>query len=118
MAVAQELIKRSAETVRFDIDCSPILAVDETIQTILSAADDAGALVLSGASTNPEEVRYAAPLARRVRARQVIQLLVAGGVAGTAYVVRVRFTTSTVGELREATVTVRVIDSPSAGSGL
>lgn len=113
---AQELIKRSSETVLFDIDCSAMLGAHETIQTILSAADDANALTFSGSTVNLEPVRYSVPIARRVPARQVVQVLVGGGVAGQVYTARVRFTTSNVGEIREATVLVRVIDSPAPGS--
>jgi len=107
------LVKRSAETKLFDIDCSAILSASETITTVPQVlADEAAgpALTFGIASVNDEPITYA-ETRRTVAARKVVQVLIGGGAEGL-YTVRARFNTSNAGELLEAAVFLRVTDRP------
>lgn len=113
----QPLVKRSAETTLFDINCQMLLGPGETITAVLSTtAEGAGsALTFGAASINTANVVY--DYARNVAPGKIMQLLIGGGsnptgAAGTMYTVRVLFSTSNPGETREATVALLVIDTP------
>jgi hypothetical protein len=111
----QQLVKRSAETVLFDFNCAPIMGAGETILAItnMAATGPGAALTFGDAVVNTAPIGY--PFGQIVPARKVIQVLIGGGTASTmndprAYTVRIRFTTSNAGEVREATARLLVID--------
>jgi hypothetical protein len=112
------LVKRSAESMLCDIDCSAILGTSETITgtpTITHDANGGAALTFGPATVNGSTVTY--PDRRQVPAGKVVQCLIGGGSipAGSfsaEYVIRARFATTNPGELREATVKLLVIDAP------
>jgi hypothetical protein len=106
------LVKRSAETMLSDIDCSAILGTTETITGVTGITHDANgqtALTFGSPVVNAATITY--PDRRQVPAGKVIQVLIGGGAVGE-YVIRARFNTNNPGELREATVKLLVIDAP------
>jgi hypothetical protein len=112
----EQLVKRSAETVLFDFDCSAILGANETI-TNITAVEGSGpgaALTFGTPRVNTSAISYG--YNRQTPAGKVAQVLVGGGsVAGgasAAYVVKVRFETSNAGEVREAAARLLVTDEP------
>lgn len=112
------LVKRTAEIMLCDLDCSALLGAAETITTVSSITADANggtALTFGAPTVNAAQITY--PDRRLVQPGKVIQVLIGGGSipAGQAqaeYVIRARFTTTNLGELREATVRLLIIDTP------
>jgi hypothetical protein len=108
----QQLVKRSAESVLFDFNCSQILGAAETITSVVSVAGEGSgaALTFGAAAVNAAPVLI--DYGRELPAGKVIRVLIGGGQSPVSYVVRVIFQTSNPGEVREATVRLLVIDEP------
>jgi hypothetical protein len=112
------LVKRTAEIMLSDLDCSQLLGPSEAIvgTPTLTADNNGQAELTFGVPTvNASTITY--PDRRQVPAGKVIQVLIGGGSIPTGndqaeYVIRARFGTTNPGELREATVRLLVIDQP------
>lgn len=109
------LLKRSAESVFFDIDCSPMLSRGETITSVLAVAVDEAttpALTLSSATVNTAAIKYKTGLAP---AGTVIQVLISGGaipngVDSAFYTLRFDFSTP-INPRVQAVVTLQLTDA-------
>lgn len=112
----QVLEKRSFEQVRYDIDCSSLLAAGETINSVISCVPDevtTPALACSGMTISGVAIAYAdghtAPIGT------VVQVQISGGTVPTGrlfqiYTIRLRVATSLSNQV-EATVLLRLQDS-------
>lgn len=118
----QTLEKRSSESVRFDIDCSILLATGETINSVTSSSASpttSPALVIGTPTINPSPVVYVDQFgsSRTAPARTVVQAQISGGaIAASAqvqeYVLRFVMVT-TINPALEATVRLRLNDTPT-----
>lgn len=117
---ATTITKRTAENLLCDIDCSLMLGNGETIaavQTPLVQEPPTDGANLTFGSAQIVNTATTYPDGYTARAGTVIKVLIDGGSVPTSqaqgsYIVRVRFTTSNPGEIREATVRLLVIDTP------
>lgn len=119
----QTLEKTSSESKRFDIDCSLPLDTGETITSVTSIAADANAgsvLTFGSPVINAAPVTYIDQFgsSRTAPVGQVIQVNISGGSIPTGrltlnYTIRAKFAT-TVNPLVEATVRLRLNDSPQS----
>lgn len=117
----QTLEKRSSESTRFDIDCSALLAVGETISSVTSATltpTTSPALVIGSPTINASPNTYTDPFgaSRVAPTGTVIQVQISGGLIPSSltsqdYVLRFLMVTS-LNPAVEATVKLRLIDIP------
>ena len=118
----QTLEKRTSESVLYDIDCSVLLAVGETITgtpTVTTDLVTTPPLVFGVATVNVAAVTYtdAYGSTRVVPIGQVAQVNISGGTIPASaqvqdYLVRVKMST-TRNALVEATVRLRLTDTPA-----
>lgn len=109
------LIKRTAENVRFDIDCSSMFMPGETISAVLGVATDqvtTPPLVFGDPAVNSSAIKYKSGLAP---ARTVVQVLISGGVIpggveSALYTLRVDVET-TINPRVQAVVTLQLTDA-------
>ncbi len=115
--VAAILEKRTSEQVTFDIDCSALLASDETISSVdsITAEPTTDPPLEFGVPTiNASEITY--PDGHVAPAGQVVQVQITGGTIGNGmpaqtYIIRPLLSTSR-NPVVEATCELRVKDKP------
>jgi len=108
------LEKRTSESIFYDIDCTNILDVLETITSITSILADQVGLVFSGQAINAVPVTFSDGYSAAIG--KVISVQISGGVIPTPqvnqlYTIRALFVTSE-GNTREATVLLNVTNVP------
>jgi hypothetical protein len=116
------LEKRSSESTLYDLDCSILLAVGETIISVTTFTAEpitTPPIVVGAASINSSAVTYtdAFGSTRVAPIGQVIQVNISGGAIPTSaliqdYILRAKFLTSR-NPAVEATVRMRLNDTPS-----
>lgn len=120
----QTLEKRSSESVRYDLDCSVLLATGETISTVTSIAATpvtSPALAFGASAINAAPITYTdvdTGITRVAPIGTVIQVTISGGkiAAGAQvqdYIVRAVFVTN-INAAVEATVRLKLNDTPAA----
>lgn len=118
----QTLEKHSSETVRFDIDCSILLAVGETIVSVTSSSASpttSPPIAFGSPAVNLTATTYTDQFGgtRTAPAGQVVQVQISGGAIPSGnvvqdYVLRFLLVTS-VNPIVEATVRLRLNDTPT-----
>lgn len=108
------LEKRTSESIFYDIDCTNILEVLETITSITSILADQVGLVFAGQAINAVPVTFSDGYSAAIG--KVISVQISGGVIPTPqvnqlYTIRALFVTSE-GNTREATVLLNVTNVP------
>ena len=109
------LEKRTSESVLYDINCSFMLDPLETISSVTSISADQVGLTIGTGAINATQITYSDGAIAAIGT--VIQVRISGGsiTAGatkTVYTIRAVFVTST-GNIREASVQLKVTDTPS-----
>lgn len=118
----QTLDKRSSESVRFDIDCSLMLAAGEAITGVTSinaTPVTSPALSFGSPAVNGQAVTYTDPdtgISRIAPIGTVIQVQISGGAIASGlqvqdYVIRALFATN-INPAVEATVRLKLNDTP------
>ncbi len=114
MANVYILEKRTSESIWYDIDCSNILDLGETITTISSIAADQAGLTFSSGGINTTPITFPDGIVAAVG--KVIAVQILGGVIPTPQTnqldtIRAIFVTNE-GNTREATVLLNVTNLP------
>jgi hypothetical protein len=109
------LDKRTRDVRIYDIDCTDLLALAETITSVTSVAADQGALTFGTPTINAAQISYAD--GRTAAIGKVIQVQISAGTIPTGQsnlqcTVRALFATN-VSSAVEATVVLRLIDTPN-----
>ena len=117
----QILEKRSSDSRRFDIDCSLLLAVGETISSVATPTATPSAttpLTFGTPAVNGSPITYVDPFgsSRTAPTGQVVQVQIGGGSIPSGYiaqdyVIRIVLTTN-LNPAVEATVKLRLNDTP------
>lgn len=108
------LEKKTSEAIFYDIDCTNILDIGETIISITSILADQVGLVFDGQAINPIPVVFSDGYSAAIG--KVISVKISGGVIPTPqinqlYTIRALFVTSEE-NIREATVLLNVSNIP------
>lgn len=108
------LEKRTSESIFYDIDCTNILDIVETIETIEDISADQEGLTFAGQAINPDPVTF--PDGVVAAPGKVISVQIGGGIIPTQqvnqlYTIRAVFNT-TENNTREATVLLNVTNIP------
>ena len=107
--------KRTADVRQYDIDCSLLLSVGETVTSVTSISADQGGVTFSGSYITVVPITY--PDGHVAPAGQVVQIIISGGVipASVAFLVctlRVLVLTN-LNAAVEATVLLRLVNTPN-----
>lgn len=108
------LEKRTSETIWYDIDCTNLLDVTETITSITSVTADQSGLVFTAPAVNSAPVTFpdgSTALAGKVISVQISAGVVPSGSTNQIYTIRPLFVTSE-SNIREATVLLNVTNIP------
>jgi len=108
------LEKRTAESIYYDLDCTAILDVAETIETITSIEADQNGLELANWAINAAPITFpdkTVGLTGKVISVQISGGIIPGPQVNQLYTIRALFTTTTY-NTREATVFLNVTNVP------
>ncbi len=110
----RQVQKRSYESARFEVNCAAMLGANETVASVQQVlVDAAGQTTPALVSTLPliSQGPTSYPDGTGATAGQAVQFTLSGGLSAALYTLRVQFATS-LGEQLEATVLLRVQDTP------
>lgn len=107
--------KRTYDARVFDIDCSLLLAATETIANVVGITEDTGELTFDTPLVNTSPITYPGP--RTVAVGKVVQVRIGGGTIpqgarSSLRTIRAQLVTSAGAQQVEATVQLRLIDTP------
>jgi len=108
------LEKRTSEAIWYDIDCTNMLDIGETITSIIGITADQSGLVFAAPAVNTFPVTFpdgVTALAGKVISVQISEGLVPVGSTNQIYTIRPLFDTNE-GNTREATVLLNVTNIP------